>query len=74
MTKRLIWVVTPHENGEYDECWLPHGTDEDDDDALAYAVERLENAWDQNDPGVVGRVTIERRWIDEDEYREWHDS
>jgi hypothetical protein len=60
-----VWVVTPHASSEFDECWLPAETDEDDHVALAYAHARLEDLWDQYDsadPRAV-KVTMEQREV-----------
>lgn len=71
MSKKItIWVVTPHESGDYDEWWGPCETDEDHDIAIEYAQDRLRDIWDQydsQDPRVAS-VTIQQREVDEDEF------
>ncbi len=54
-----VWIVTPHEDGEFDEWWGPADTEEDHDRALAYALARLEEqAYECSLDGPVAKVTI----------------
>ena len=68
--RRTIWVVTPHASEDYDEWWGSCETDEDHDEALAYAQARLEEAWDQYDSADprVASVTLQQREVDEDDF------
>lgn len=71
---RVVWVISPHADGEYDECWLPGERDEDHDAAFDYASDRLEEAWERAGPNEKpSTVTIGQRWVTEEEWAEMED-
>lgn len=65
-----VWVVTPHHDQDYDECWLAAETDADHHAALKYAKDRLEDLWDDTayDETLLVTVTMERRAVPADEF------
>ena len=54
------WIIRPHKDTEFDECWLPAESDSDHHAAHEYAKEVLEQLWDQMREGDgPATVTIE---------------
>lgn len=56
----MYWEIRPYHNNDADSCVLPAETQADHKAALEYAQARLEEAWDQLQPGMMASVTIER--------------
>ena len=64
----LVWIIEPHANKDYDECWLPAGPElvkeRRAQEALAYAKDRLEDLWDSAEEGSGPQtVSIELRRV-----------
>lgn len=62
-----VWIVTPHADTSFDDWVGPAETEQDHQDAIAYAQARLEELWDQMDVGDAPMsVTIEKREVPDD--------
>lgn len=56
----MYWQITPYHTNDADYWVGPAETEADHRAALEYAQARLEQAWDQLEPGMLASVTIER--------------
>ena len=55
------WEIEPSHDSDYDHSVMPGETEADHDAAFTYAVERLEEMFDQSEPGDIRTLTIRFR-------------
>ena len=55
----MYWRVEPYNTHDADYCVMPADTEADHRAALEYAQARIEDGWDQLEPGQKATVTIE---------------
>ena len=55
----MYWQIKPYHTSDADYWVGPAETESDHRVALEYAKARLEQAWDELDPGMLASVTIE---------------
>ena len=54
----MYWEISPYHNQDADCRVMSAESDEDHHKALEYATERLEQAWDELEPGKTVTVTM----------------
>jgi len=58
LTPIKVWEISPHHSKDYDSYWTKGETEEDHQRALHYALERVEQAWDEMELDEEVTVTI----------------
>jgi|WetSurSiteA1Bulk_404760.scaffolds.fasta_scaffold30202_2 hypothetical protein len=57
----MYWEIEPSHDPDFDSCCMPTSTEKHHRAALAYAKQRLEEAWDSLTPDGVATVKIALR-------------
>lgn len=57
----MYWQIEPYHSDSADCCVLPANTEEEHRAALEYAKERLEEVWDEMEPGESRDITLKLR-------------